>query len=51
MRRDFERRQRIEEAGGEPAEAAVAEARLVLLREQLVEVQAELARSPARTSS
>src|SRR5690606_23056194 len=32
-----------EEAGGEPAEAAVAEPRLGLLIEQLVEIDAELA--------
>ena len=41
-RRDLERRQRIDEARGEPAEAAVAESRLVLLRQQLIEVEAEL---------
>ena len=41
-RRDLQRRQRIDETGREPAEAAVAEARLVFLLQQLVEVQAEL---------
>ncbi len=40
--RHFERRQRIDEAGGEPAEAAVPEARLLLLGEQAVEIEAEL---------
>ena len=40
-RRNLERRQRVEEAGGQPAEAAVAEARLLLLRDQLVEIQPE----------
>ena len=50
-RRDLQRRQRIEEAGGEAAEAAVAEAGLVFVREQLVEVEADLGRPPARTSS
>jgi len=40
--RNFERRQRIDETGREPAEAAVAESRLRLLRKQLVEIETEL---------
>ena len=42
-RRDLQRRERIQEAGGEAPEAAVAEARLVLAGEQLIEVQPEFA--------
>ena len=40
-RRHLERRERIQVAGGEPAEPAVAEARLFFQREQRVEVLAE----------
>ena len=41
-RRDRERRERVHVAGGEPAEAAVAEARLLLLGQDPVEVVPEL---------
>ena len=42
MRGDLQRRQRIEEARGQPAQAAVAQPGLLLLLQQLVEVQAQL---------
>jgi hypothetical protein len=41
-RRDVHRRERVDEARGQPAEAAVAEAGLDLLRPQLVQVDAEV---------
>src|SRR6185436_5847941 len=41
-RRYLERRERIDEARGEPAETAVAETGLGLLREQYLEVEAEI---------
>ena len=39
--RHLEGRQRIEEAGGEPSEAAVPEARLLFIRHQFIEVHTE----------
>ena len=48
QRRHLERRQRIDEAGREAAEAAVAQARLVLLGQQLLEIQPELGHRGAR---
>jgi hypothetical protein len=41
QRGHFERRERIDEAGRETAEATVAEARLIFRRQQLLEVEAE----------
>ena len=49
-RRDVERRERVHVAGGEPAEAAVAEARLLLVLEQLVERDARASPSAARAA-
>jgi hypothetical protein len=39
--RDLQRGQRVHVAGGQPAEAAVAETRLLLVLEQLVEIEVE----------
>ena len=49
-RGNLERRQRIDEAGSEPPEAAIAQARLLLELQQLVEIQPEFA-DGVRTSS
>ena len=50
QRRHFERGQRIDETRGEPAEAAVAQARLVLVRQQLFEVEARARPPPCARS-
>ena len=47
-RRHLQRRQRIDEARREPAETAVAQARLVFLGEQLIEIEPELGHRRAR---
>jgi len=47
-RRDLESRERIHEAGREPPEAAVAEPRFLLVRDQRVEVDAQPGERPAR---
>jgi hypothetical protein len=47
-RGDLQRRERIEVAGREPPEAAVAEARLFFLVEQFLEIETELLHSLPR---
>ena len=47
-RRDFERRQRVHEAGRQPAEATVAQPRLLFLGQYLVEIEPEAGHCRAR---